>query len=139
MRLLFFYSCYVLKMTNVKTFRIDNRLWDKLSLTMKISPYMDSDEIGILLFDENDGRVCIDLWSFFSVDNKDFFMVNIDNYFNAEYFISKYKLWTFIDHLNLRERKTPVYEMNLEILKKYDPEWVERYLKKNVFDKLRND
>jgi hypothetical protein len=29
--------------------------------------------------------------------------------------------------------------MNLDVLEKYDSEGVERYLKKNVFDKLKND
>lgn len=100
---------------------------------------MNSDQVGIFLNGNDDARICIDLWSFFTVDDKNYFMVNVDNILNVEYFILKYKLWTFVDCMNLRSRRSPVYEMDLDVLAKYDSEGVEKYLRKNVFDKFRDD
>ena len=115
-------------MTNRKKFRLNNLFWDDISLSLKISNYMNSDQVGIFLNGINDAGICIDLWSFFTVDDKNYFMVNVDTIFNVEYFIMKYKLWTFIDCINLWSRRSPVYEMNLDVLADYDPEWVVKYL-----------
>ena len=126
-------------MTNLKKFKLDNLLWEDVSLTLKISTYMNSDQIGIILDGVDDARICIDLGSFFTVNDKNYFMVNIDSIFNAEYFITKYKLWTFVDCINLRSRRSPVYEMNLDVLANYDPEGVEKYLWKTAFDELKDE
>ena len=129
-------------MTNLKKFKLDNLLWEEVSLTLKISTYMNSDQVGIILDGVDDARICIDLGSFFTVDDKNYFMVNIDKIFNAEYFITKYKLWTFVDYINLRSRRSPVYEMDLDELEKYDKKWIEQFRKDNttefnIFDTLK--
>ena len=111
---------------------IDKRLWETISLTLKILPYMNSDQIGIMLYSVNPEIACIDLWFFIGQVNKNlYFIANWNSLFNAGYLILKYKLWRFIDCVNTWSETLPIYEINMNELVKYDAEWVEKFLKNN--------
>ena len=115
------------KMTDWEKILIDKCLWETLSLTLKILPYANSDQIGIMLYSVNPEIACIDLWFFIGqVNKKIYFIANGNSFFNTEYLILKYKLWKFIDCVNTWSERLPIYEMDVNELIKYDPEWVEK-------------
>ena len=119
-----------------KKIQIDKRLGETLSLTLKIMPNLNNDQVGIMIYSIDPQICCIDLWFFNNECNKNYLTINKSSYFNAEYLIQCYNLWTIVD---LWSWIAPIYEMDLDELEKYDPEWVKKYLRKNVFDRLRND
>lgn len=57
-------------------------------------------------------------------ENKFYMIVKNYDYFNTEYLMQDYKLWDFVDYINLWKTRLPIYEINLEEMFKYDPEWV---------------
>ena len=127
------------KMTDWEKILIDKWLWETLSFTLKILPYANSDQIGIMLYSVNPEIACIDLWLFIGhVNKKIYFIANGNSFFNGEYLIQTYKLWKFIDCVNTWAERLPIYEVDINELIKYDLEWIEKFLKSNNIIKLKN-
>ena len=74
----------------------------------------------------------VTLWTILSTWEEEIYMrVPNDMLFNSEYFINKYDLWVCVENSDLFDEEYPIYEVNLDILSKYDHKWVDKYFWKN--------
>ena len=70
--------------------------------------------------------------------------MDINNFPWAEEFVLIHNLGQLFDYIQSWFVTYPIYEMDLKELAKYDPEWVEKFIKDNnitkpktVFDRLK--
>ena len=104
---------------------IKNRLWSNLSLTFRIFKDQVDNRISLMFYQTEPETETIYLWFIvWKSENKFYMIVKNYDYFNTEYLMQDYKLWDFVDYINLWKTRLPIYEINLEEMFKYDPEWV---------------
>jgi hypothetical protein len=104
---------------------IKKRLWSNLSLTFRIFKDQVDNRISLMLYQTEPETETIYLWFIvWKSENKFYMIVKNYDYFNTEYLMQDYKLWDFVDYINLWKTRLPIYEINLEEMFKYDPEWV---------------
>ena len=104
---------------------IKKRLWSNLSLTFRIFKDQVDNRISLMLYQTEPETETIYLWFIvWKSENKFYMIVKNYDYFNTEYLMQDYKLWDFVDYINLWKIRLPIYEINLEEMFKYDPEWV---------------
>ena len=119
------FICVILNMSDWEKVLIKNRLWSNLSLTFRIFKDQVDNRISLMFYQTEPETETIYLWFIvWKSENKFYMIVKNYDYFNTEYLMQDYKLWDFVDYINLWKTRLPIYEINLEEMFKYDPEWV---------------
>ena len=101
--------------------------WKETAVRLKVTSYVSHYQIAILLYTE-DGEYFADLSKFINNLDRNCMVVDTNNLPNACEFIRRYKLWTIWWMMYAEFGSYPIYEMDLDELRKRDEEWVERFI-----------
>ena len=102
--------------------------WKEIAVILKVTSYVVYNQIAILLYTE-DGEYYADLSRYINIlDKRNCMVVDTNNLPNACEFIRKYKLWTIRWMCYAEFGSYPIYEMNLDELRKRDEEWVDKFI-----------
>jgi hypothetical protein len=113
----------------MKKLYIEGTNWEKVYVDMKIEVYATHPQIAILLYVHDTWEYYWDLSVFVEPFDYPMFMaVDIHNMPDAQWFIIRYKLWSFITFVRSWFNEYPVFAMNLWELLKYDSDWVDKVL-----------
>lgn len=99
----------------------------EVPVILKVSSYIANDQIAILLYTK-DGEYYADLSKFINNLSRNCMVVDTNNLPDACDFIWRYKLWKIRGMMYAEFGAYPIYEMDLNELKKRDEEWVDEFL-----------
>ena len=103
---------------------IKNYSGKKVPITLEVQQYVKNQQIAIFLYTKDweyywDLSVFIDPFEYVN-----FMAVDTNNIPNAEEFIQEYKLWRLVGYTHSGFCTYPIYEMDLDELRKRDDVWV---------------
>lgn len=131
-------------MKKLNPIKIKDFEWKDIDILLSVEEYANNDQLAVLLYEKETGEYYADLSVFVeNFTDKTHMAVDINNFPGGEDLIKDYDLWTLVNYVHSWFVSYPVYEMDLDELSKYDPEWVEKFrsdndiIKKNVFDRLK--
>ena len=108
---------------------LNNSLWDKINIEIKVETYANNDQIAILLYEKDSWEYYGDLSVFVEpFEDKSYMALDTNNTPDAEWFVERYKLWTLVSYVHSGFCSYPVYAMDLEELMKYDSFWVSKFI-----------
>ena len=118
-------------MTDIKPLKLKDYSWKEIKVTIKVKSYERNGQIAIMIYKSRE--YYSDLSVFITpFEYQNFMAVDTNNLPNAEEFIKEYNLWERIDEIQSWFCTYPIYVMDIEELRKYDPKWVEK-LEKTPF------
>lgn len=104
--------------------------WEKKQLQLKVCWYINSGQIAIILYDQDEKEDYCDLSVFVQYFAQNNLMcVDTNNFPDWEEIIQKYNLWTYKWKVYSGFCAYPIYEMNLDKLVEFDEEWVSLFKK----------
>ena len=108
----------------MKTMHIKNYSGKKVPIILEVQQYAKNSQIAIFLYTKDweyywDLSVFIDPFKYVN-----FMAVDTNNIPNAEEFIQEYKLWRLVGYTHSGFCTYPIYEMDLDELRKRDDVWV---------------
>ena len=112
--------------------------WNNIDILLVVEEYTNNNQLAVLLYEKDTGEYYTDLSVFVEeFTDKNYMAVDINNFPDAENLIKENNLWHLVDYVHSGFVTYPVYEMDLEELSRYDPEWVEKFKKDNNLDKVK--
>ena len=105
----------------------NNYDWKETAVRLLVTSYISNDQIAILLYTEN-REYYADLSKFITNVPRNCMAVDTNNLPSACEFIERYKLWKIWWMVYAEFGSYPVYEMNLDELRKWDEKWVDEFL-----------
>ena len=112
--------------------------WNNIEILLVVEEYTNNNQLAILLYEKETWEYYTDLSVFVEeFSDKSYMAVDINNFPDAENLIKENNLCHLVDYVHSGFVTYPVYEMDLEELSRYDPEWVEKFKKDNNLDKVK--
>ena len=132
-------------MRKLNSLKLKNYSWKDIDVYLTVEEYANSGQLAILLYDKETWDYYTDLSIFVEeFEDKWYVVLDVNNFPWAEEFVLRHNLWQLFDYIQSWFVTYPIYEMDLNELAKYDPEWVEKFIKDNnitkpktVFDRLK--
>ena len=132
-------------MKKLNPLKLKNYSWEDIDVYLTVEEYANSWQLAILLYEKETGEYYTDLSVFVKeFEDKGYVVLDINNFPGAEEFVQRHNLWQLFDYIQSWFVSYPIYQMDLNELRKYDPEGVDKFIEDNgikevtLWDRLRS-
>ena len=136
---------FMKKMKKLNPLKLKNYSWEDIDVYLTVEEYANSWQLAILLYEKETGEYYTDLSVFVKeFEDKGYVVLDINNFPGAEEFVQRHNLWQLFDYIQSWFVSYPIYQMDLNELRKYDPEGVDKFIEDNgikevtLWDRLRS-
>ena len=133
-------------MKKLNPLKLKDYSWKDIDILLSVEEYTNNNQLAILLYERETGEYYTDLSVFVKeFEDKWYVVLDVNNFPWAEEFVQRYNLWTLVDYVHSWFVSYPIYQMDLDELAKYDPEWIEKFKTDNnirertIWDNLRQN
>lgn len=132
-------------MRELNPLKLKNYSWEDIDVYLTVEEYANSWQLAILLYEKETWEYYTDLSVFVKeFEDKGYVVLDINNFPGAEEFVQRHNLWQLFDYIQSWFVSYPIYQMDLNELRKYDPEGVDKFIEDNnikevtLWDRLRS-
>ena len=132
-------------MKKLNSLKLKDYSWNDIDVFLTVEEYVNWNQLAIMLYEKETGEYYTDLSVFVKeFEDKWYCVLDINNFPGAEEFVQRHNLWQLFDYIQSWFVSYPIYQMDLNELRKYDPEGVDKFIEDNgikevtLWDRLRN-